>query len=75
MMEMLHRELRRPDNRKQIAAEKRRLEFTGRVQKFAHLWNQLMEKGAKGTWDPKQAREARKAFESLVRSDGWLEAK
>jgi hypothetical protein len=33
-----------------------------------------METKSKGKWDTKRAKAARKAFERLVRSQGWLEA-
>ncbi len=75
VMEMQRRELRKPNDRKRLNAEKRRLEFAERVQKFTESWNKLMADGAKGLWDPKQAKAARKAFESVLESEGWLEAK
>ncbi len=72
-LEMQRRSHRQAGDRGKLRAEKRRLEFAERVAAFANAWNTLMENGAKGVWNPKQAKAARKAFDRLVKSDGWFE--
>ena len=53
--------------------EKAQREFVERLAGFANAWNALMQVHEKGAWNAKQAREAHKAFERLVRSQGWVE--
>jgi len=40
---------------------------------WAGPWNALMKVREKGVWSARQARQAHKAFERLVRSQGWVE--
>jgi hypothetical protein len=72
-MEMQRRSRGQAVDRKKLSAEKRRLEFVQRVATFTSVWNTLMESGAKGVWNPKQAKAAREAFDRLVKADGWFE--
>jgi hypothetical protein len=60
-------------DRKAQAAQKRQLEFAQRVVEFTDTWNSLIQKCGKGTWSPKQAKAVRKAFERLLRTEGWME--
>jgi hypothetical protein len=53
--------------------EKANLEFNERMTEFASAWNALIKVCEKGVWSAKQARQAHKAFERLVRSQGWVE--
>jgi len=69
-MQVAHPELA---DRKRLIAEKRKLEFSGRLTEFTNSWNSLMESKSHGKWNPKRAKAARKAFERLVRTPGWLE--
>lgn len=48
-------------------------EFLERLADFAKAWNALMKVREDGVWSAKQARRAHKAFERLVRSQGWVE--
>ncbi len=69
-MQVAHPELA---DRKRVIAEKRKSEFSGRLTEFTNSWNSLMESKSHGKWNPKRAKAARKAFERLVRSQGWFE--
>lgn len=73
VMEMQRRSHGKADDRKKLKAERLKLEFAERVAEFTNVWNTLMENGAKGVWNPKQAKAAREAFDRVVKSDGWLE--
>ena len=59
--------------RERAADEKRQREFMERLTEFATAWNALMKVCEKGVWSAKEARHAHKAFERLVRSEGWVE--
>lgn len=63
----------REQARERAADEKRQREFMERLTEFATAWNALMKVCEKGVWSSKEARHAHKAFERLVRSQGWVE--
>jgi hypothetical protein len=75
MMELTRRAHSQGLQKKRGLEEIRHREFSQRVVEFAGAWNDLIASGSKGVWNAKQARAARKAFERLVHTDGWIETK
>jgi hypothetical protein len=59
--------------RDHAAEEQREREFFERLTEFATTWNTLMKLCEKGVWNAKKAKQARKAFDRLVQSPGWVE--
>ncbi len=55
------------------SSKTRQDEFSSRIRVFAQSWNRLMRGAEKGVWKIEDAIKARKAFERLVRSEGWVE--
>ncbi len=60
-------------NRNDAAAEKKKREFTLLMGDFVKSWNKLIQLAEKGAWDAKVAKKTRKAFEKLIKSEGWIE--
>ncbi|MGE5646905.1 MAG: hypothetical protein ACM336_14050 [Acidobacteriota bacterium] len=69
----LQRVPERQEARKRAAVEKREREFVERMATFATAWNELVKGSEKGLWSAKHAKEAHKAFDRLVRTEGWVE--
>ena len=53
--------------------DRRQRELTSRLADFAISWNKLIQLAEKGVWNAKQAEKTRKAFDRLVRAEGWIE--